>query len=103
LFLLPILATVSFLVLTFLERAPHVYNYPIEVTTANAPMIYALGRRSILWLKLIIVVAFGLGFRASVEVALGTPPLSRVGPAGNPGSNCRDRSRHRRENEANRG
>ncbi|MEN9578324.1 MAG: hypothetical protein RJA70_1333 [Pseudomonadota bacterium] len=68
---LPTLATLLFLGLTFLERVPHLYNYPIEVTASNAPLVYALGRQLVLALKLIVVVAFGLVFRTSVEVALG--------------------------------
>jgi uncharacterized membrane protein len=71
LIVLPATATLLFFALTFLERVPHVYNYPIEVTAANASVVYALGRQLVLSLKLIVVVTFGFIFRTSVEVALG--------------------------------
>jgi uncharacterized membrane protein len=71
LLILPMVATVHFLVLTALERVPHLYNYPLEVTAKNAPVVYALSRRLTLSLKLIIVVAFGFIFHTSVQVALG--------------------------------
>jgi hypothetical protein len=65
------MAMVFFLALTFLERIPHRYNYPIEVTAANAPRVYALGRRLVLSVKLLLVLVFGFIFRASADVALG--------------------------------
>jgi uncharacterized membrane protein len=68
---LPLMATVFFLALTFLERIPHHYNYPIEVTAANAPRMYALGRRLVLSVKLMLVLVFGFIFRTSADVALG--------------------------------
>jgi uncharacterized membrane protein len=68
---LPAMATLFFLVLTLLERAPHVYNYPIELTSSNAPRAHALGRELVLWLKLIVIVTFAVIFWTSVQVALG--------------------------------
>jgi hypothetical protein len=68
---LPIIATLVFLVLTLVERAPHVYNYPIGITDENAAQVHALGRQLVLALKLILVLAFALMFRAAVDVALG--------------------------------
>jgi uncharacterized membrane protein len=68
---LPALATAFFVVLSALERVPHVYNYPIDVTADNAPRVYSLARRMVLCLKLILVVALGLVFHISAEVALG--------------------------------
>jgi uncharacterized membrane protein len=68
---LPMMATVFFVTLTLLERIPHRYNYPIEVTAANAPRMYALGRRLVLSVKLILVLVFGFIFRTSADVALG--------------------------------
>jgi uncharacterized membrane protein len=68
---LPIMTVVFFLALTLLERIPERYNYPIEVTAANAARVYVLGRRLVLSVKLILVLAFGLIFRTSADVALG--------------------------------
>jgi len=68
---LPIGATLTFLVCTLLERVPHIHNYPIKITEANAPAVYALSRLSVLWLKLIVILGMGFGFAATVETALG--------------------------------
>jgi uncharacterized membrane protein len=68
---LPTLAMAFFLALTILERIPHRYNYPIEVTAANAPRMYALGRRLVLSVKLMLVLVFGFTFRTAADVALG--------------------------------
>lgn len=68
---LPAIATVFFFVLSWLERMPHAYNYPVEITPANAPRVYALGRRLVLALKLILVGTFGAIFGSSVQVASG--------------------------------
>jgi len=71
LLVLPVVATLLFVVLTVLERVPHVYNYPVEVTATNAARLYALGRRLILSIKLILVAALGLIFFGAAQVALG--------------------------------
>jgi uncharacterized membrane protein len=71
LLVLPAMATLLFVVLTLLERAPQIYNYPIEVSSTNAPRVYVIGRQLVLSLKLIVVVTFAVIFHTSVEVALG--------------------------------
>ncbi len=58
--ILPIIATVLFVGLTILNKFPHVFNYPTNITTDNALRQYTNATRLIRYLKLIIVVIFGL-------------------------------------------
>jgi len=57
---LPLVATVLFTGLTILNKFPHIFNYPNEVSTENALRQYTIATRLIRFLKLIIVVIFGL-------------------------------------------
>ena len=57
---LPLVATVLFIGLTILNKFPQVFNYPTNITTDNALIQYISATRMIRYLKLIIVVIFGL-------------------------------------------
>ncbi len=57
---LPLVATVMFVGLTFLNRFPHIFNYPTAITKENALIQYTNATRLIRFLKLIIVLIFGL-------------------------------------------
>jgi uncharacterized membrane protein len=57
---LPLIATVLFVGLTILNMFPHIFNYPINITPDNALRQYTNATRLIRYLKLIIVVIFGL-------------------------------------------
>ncbi|MBS1765702.1 MAG: DUF1648 domain-containing protein [Bacteroidetes bacterium] len=57
---LPLIATVLFVGLTILNKFPHVFNYPTNITTDNALKQYTIATRLIRYLKFIIVVIFGL-------------------------------------------
>ena len=57
---LPIVATILFVVMTILNRFPHIFNYPTNITENNALRQYTNATRLIRYLKLIIVVVFGL-------------------------------------------
>jgi uncharacterized membrane protein len=57
---LPLLATVLFVGLTILNKFPHIFNYPTEITADNALRQYTNATRLIRYLKVIIVVIFGL-------------------------------------------
>jgi uncharacterized membrane protein len=59
-FTLPIVATVLFVGLTILNKFPHILNYPTEITADNALRQYTNVTRLIRYLKVIIVVIFGL-------------------------------------------
>jgi uncharacterized membrane protein len=53
---LPLIATVLFGGLTFLNKFPHIFNYPTIITQHNALRQYTNATRMIRYLKLIIVV-----------------------------------------------
>jgi uncharacterized membrane protein len=57
---LPLIATVLFGGLTFLSKFPHIFNYPTNIPQHNALRQYTNATRMIRYLKLIIVVIFGL-------------------------------------------
>ena len=57
---LPLVATVLFVGLTILNKFPHIFNYPTEITADNALRQYTNARRLIRYLKVIIVIIFGL-------------------------------------------
>ena len=57
---LPLIATVLFIGLTILNKFPHIFNYPTNLTQDNALRQYTNATRMIRYLKLIIVVIFGL-------------------------------------------
>jgi uncharacterized membrane protein len=57
---LPLVATILFVGLTILNKFPHVFNYPTEITEDNALRQYTIATRLIRYLKVIIIVIFGL-------------------------------------------
>ncbi|MBS1517645.1 MAG: DUF1648 domain-containing protein [Bacteroidetes bacterium] len=56
---LPLVATVLFVGITILNKFPHIFNYPTEITADNALRQYTNATRLIRYLKVIIVVIFG--------------------------------------------
>lgn len=59
-FTLPLIATFLFIGLTILNKFPHVFNYPTNITADNALRKYTNATRLIRYLKFIIVIVFGL-------------------------------------------
>lgn len=57
---LPIIATLLFVGLTLLNRIPHHFNYPKEITEENAEQQYYAATRLMRYIKFIIVVIFGM-------------------------------------------
>lgn len=53
---LPLMATVLFVGLSLLNKFPHVFNYPANITADNALRQYTTATRWIRFLKLIVVV-----------------------------------------------
>jgi len=68
---LPLLATAIFVGMTILNRFPHVFNYPTEVTTENALKQYSNATRLIRYLKVILVVIFELIAYQTIRYAVG--------------------------------
>ncbi len=69
--LLPVIATVFYAGLTFLNRFPHVFNYPRAVTPQNAGVLYRRATLIIRYLKLGLVLLFGIVTYKSIGVSLG--------------------------------
>jgi len=59
-FTLPLIASILFFGLTILNKFPHIFNYPSIITADNALSQYTNATRLIRYLKLIVVVIFGL-------------------------------------------
>ncbi len=57
---LPLVATILFVGLTILNKFPHVFNYPTNITPDNALQQYTNATRMMRVLKLAIVIIFGL-------------------------------------------
>ena len=57
---LPIISTILFIGLTVLNKYPHILNYATEITKENAVQHYANATRLLRFLKLIVVIVFGL-------------------------------------------
>ena len=57
---LPIVSTILFIGMTVLNKYPYVFNYPSAITKENALQNYTNATRMIRFLKLIIVIVFGL-------------------------------------------
>lgn len=60
LWVLPLVATILFIGLTILNKFPHVFSYPTNITKDNALQQYTNATRMGRYLKFIIVVIFGL-------------------------------------------
>lgn len=71
LWLLPGLSLGIYTLLSVLQRMPHVYNYPTDLSPEEAPRLYEIGVSLVMWMKLQVVVLFALLSWRQVEVALG--------------------------------
>ena len=69
--LLSIVATVLFIGLTIINNFPHIFNYPTNITKDNALRQYTNATRLIRYLKLIIVLIFGLISYQTIRLANG--------------------------------
>jgi uncharacterized membrane protein len=54
--ILPIIAAITFFVLTRLKKFPHIFNYPVKITAYNAEKQYRIATRMIRFLKLSILL-----------------------------------------------
>jgi uncharacterized membrane protein len=68
---LPVIATVLFIGLTILNKFPHIFNYPTNITADNALKQYTNATRLIRYLKLVIVFIFGLIVFKTIQNANG--------------------------------
>ncbi|MBM2814755.1 MAG: hypothetical protein HW421_1517 [Ignavibacteria bacterium] len=70
-FLLPLIGTILFIGLTILNKYPHKFNYPVEITPDNLLKQYTVATKLIRFLKLIIIIIFILINILSCMTALG--------------------------------
>jgi uncharacterized membrane protein len=59
LFLLPAIATILFVLLSALNKFPHVFNYAQSITAANAYKLYSSATRMLRWVSLAVVILIG--------------------------------------------
>ncbi|NCI45181.1 DUF1648 domain-containing protein [Sediminibacterium soli] len=57
-FILPLIGSFLFFLLTLINRFPHIFNYPVSITGANAVRQYTLATRLIRYLKTLLLVLF---------------------------------------------
>ena len=69
--ILPLIATVLFVGLTVLNKFPHIFNYPANITKENALRQYTNATRLIRYLKLILVIIFGFIVYKTIQNANG--------------------------------
>ncbi|PYZ96689.1 hypothetical protein CR205_13400 [Alteribacter lacisalsi] len=69
--ILPLIGALLYVLLHVLEKYPHVHNFPIEITEANAEQAYRISRSLLGWLKNIILVLFTALMLNSVVIAMG--------------------------------
>jgi uncharacterized membrane protein len=79
LFILPITSFFIYLLLTIVAAFPHIYNYPVTITSENAEVQYRLATRLLRILKSVILILFSFISWMSVRSALGN--VSGLGKA----------------------
>lgn len=71
LFLLPVIATFMYFLLTVLNSKPHIFNYPVEITPENAEKQYSIAVRMMRAIKLSVLLIFCAIEYGSYRVAMG--------------------------------
>lgn len=59
LIILTLISTILYISLTYLNRFPHIFNFPVKITQENAVNQYIIATRLIRYIKFIIVLIFG--------------------------------------------
>lgn len=70
-FIFPVIALILYLVLTKLNKYPHIFNYPTEITPENAEVQYTLATRLVRYLKFGILLACTFELFDSIKRAAG--------------------------------
>lgn len=58
LLILPVIATVIYLTLSYLNKYPHIFNYMVKITTENAARQYSIATRMLRFLNVSILTVF---------------------------------------------
>ncbi len=67
---LPIIGIIMYIGLFWLNKYPHIFNYPQQVTRENAERLYAIGTRMIRTLNAIITCVFAYITYSTIQTAL---------------------------------
>jgi len=68
---LPLIGLLFYIGLTILGRYPHKFNYPVEVTKANAEQLYRSGVQMLRMMKLMLILIFFVMTYQTVQSAKG--------------------------------
>lgn len=74
-FILPGISAVSFILLYFLTKIPHLFNLPVTITEENAPHIYSLARTMMAVFNFEIVLIFSYATWSTIQAAQESPTL----------------------------
>lgn len=66
---LPLISTILFIVLTILNKFPHIFNYPTTITEKDALKQYTNATRMLRCFKLVIVFTFGLISFKTIQIS----------------------------------
>ena len=58
--ILPLIANILFVGITIINKFPYIFNYPTQITEENALRQYTNATRMLRFMKLILVILFGL-------------------------------------------
>ena len=59
-FIVPILMIITYIALSILQRKPHIFNYPIQVTDENRDKLYEIGVEMVVVFKLLVTLMFSV-------------------------------------------
>lgn len=71
LLLLPIIGTLSYVMLTVLNKFPHLFNFPSEITETNAHRMYGLATTMLRLIKLLTLLTLVFLIHLSIQTSLG--------------------------------
>jgi uncharacterized membrane protein len=71
LWILPMIGLILFVMMSILERFPHIYNYPVMITEKNAPKLYLEARRMLIILNSEMLLLFSYISWGTVQAAFG--------------------------------
>lgn len=79
--LFPVLATLAYVLISWMSALPHKFKYKQTITKINASRIYRRATRRLTYVKLILVLIFGIGVVlfahfASMEQKNGVSPIT---------------------------
>lgn len=78
LWLLPIIATFIYTALTYVAKIPHLYNYPVKITAENAAGKFIVARKTVNFIKFIIVGLFAFMSFNMVYIAMDNKSLMNI-------------------------